>query len=459
LRYRRGPESDPFHYIFSSRGWLQDYDPPGEFPFWINLELTNTCQLDCLFCSRRLSARPQGHMDPGMAREIFSEAAGYPGAAVRFTGWGEPLLHPRIGEIASEAKKRGLKLKIYTNSLALTPKLFDLFLDIGLDDLQFSLQGLDGEQYEFNRRGARWHDTESRILMASERRGSEARPFLSILTSVLATELKGRDPDAFADRWLESVDKVAIDLTSLNFVSETEEARPYLDRQSSGLVRGRCVDVFLALEVKYDGSIQFCGQDSEGRECHTVGRFGEMSLSEAWRHPRLEAQRMLVGRALGHEGSPVCRNCYHNTTKYDLFKKAIGLAETAVEPNSAHVDAAVKGCGAVHGATAVKGCGAAAVNGGGTVHVAGAGAGKGGGAANGVAAANGTRAAHGVPAAKGAVPARAAGRGEATTVRGGDIGIGKERPEVGDGSGRTGSSAQGGQLALLRRSAEGEMLK
>lgn len=322
LSYRRGPASDPFNYIYSSRGWLADYDPPGPFPFWVNLEPTNACQLDCLFCSRRLSARPVGYLDPGMASEIFSEAAGR-GAAVRFTGWGEPLLHPRIGELCAEAKRRGVRLKIYTNGLALTPRLMDLFIDVGLDDLQFSLQGLDGAQYEFNRRGAAWEETESRILMASARRGGRERPFLSILTSVLGSELPGHDPERFAAAWLESVDKVAVDLTNLSFVAETEEARPHLAEQSAGLARGRCVDVFLALEVKHDGAIQFCGQDAEGRECHTIGRFGEMTLAEAWRHPRLEAQRDLVGRAMGHDGSPVCRNCYHNTDKYDVFKRAL----------------------------------------------------------------------------------------------------------------------------------------
>jgi hypothetical protein len=83
------------------------------------------------------------------------------------------------------------------------------------------------------------------------------------------------------------------------------------------------VDVFLAMEIKYDGSIQFCGQDAEGRESHTVGRFGEISLQEAWTSPKFESQRNLVGRGLGHAKNPVCADCYHNTSKYDLFKERL----------------------------------------------------------------------------------------------------------------------------------------
>jgi organic radical activating enzyme len=325
LFYRDGAESDPFGYIFRSPEWLERYDPPRSFPFWLNVEPTNVCNLDCLFCSRQLSARPLGRLSPTLAEAIFDEAAAHPGAAVRFTGWGEPLLHPEIGRLAALAKTKGLGLKIYTNGLTLTAELMDLFVELEVDDLQFSLQGLTPAQYERNRVGADFARLESRVALAAERRGRRKRPFLSLLTSALARELEEADANAFAARWLKLVDKVAVDLTNLNFVAGLDRVRPLLGEQSSGLRRGRCVDVFLALEIKYDGTIQFCGQDSQDRPEHTIGRFGEMSLAQAWRSPRMEAQRELVGRALGHQASPVCRACFHNTDKYDFFKKQASL--------------------------------------------------------------------------------------------------------------------------------------
>jgi hypothetical protein len=95
------------------------------------------------------------------------------------------------------------------------------------------------------------------------------------------------------------------------------------------------VDVFLALEVKHDGAIQFCGQDSRGLSDHTIGHFGQISLFEAWNGSIMEAKRDQVGRALGHEASPVCRNCYHNTDKYDLFKKGPEKSRSENEPDAA----------------------------------------------------------------------------------------------------------------------------
>jgi organic radical activating enzyme len=289
---------------------------------FVNLEATNVCQLDCIFCSRQLSDRPLGHLSLELAEIICQEMAQYPGAALRLTGWGEPLLHPQIGQLVSLIKHYGLKLKIYTNGLALTRELMDLFIEIKVDDLQFSLQGLTPEQYEFNRLRARHSQLEKRIRMAARQRGSAKRPFLSILTSVLADELAEGDPEAFTRKWLKLADKVAVDLTNLNFVASAERVKPLLARQSGGLKREKCVDLFLALEVKYDGSIQFCGQDAGGLEEHTIGHADHMSLAEAWTSPAMEAKRQAVGRNLKHEEFAVCRSCYHNTDKYDLFKKA-----------------------------------------------------------------------------------------------------------------------------------------
>jgi hypothetical protein len=194
------------------------------------------------------------------------------------------------------------------------------FIESGVDDLQFSLQGLTPFQYEKNRVGASYRLLEEKIEMASEIRGSRSKPFLSLLTSVLADEARQADPVAFTRRWLKTVDKVAVDLTNLNFVGGLNRVKPHLARQSKGLTRGLCVDVFLALEVKYDGSIQFCGQDANARPDHTIGGFPETSLAKAWLSPAMEAKRMAVGRNLGHDEFFVCENCYHNTDKYELFK-------------------------------------------------------------------------------------------------------------------------------------------
>ena len=63
---------------------------------------------------------------------------------VVFHLFGEPLLHPKIGEMIKMAKDHGLKTSLHTNASLLTEEKSVQILDSGLDILVFSFNG--GEQ-------------------------------------------------------------------------------------------------------------------------------------------------------------------------------------------------------------------------------------------------------------------------------------------------------------------------
>jgi MoaA/NifB/PqqE/SkfB family radical SAM enzyme len=328
LQYRNGERSDPFLFIYSDAGWLREYDPARPFPFWVNLEAANLCNLDCIFCSRQLSTGAKGFMDLDLLEKIVAEVRDRDKAAIRVAGWGEPLLHPRFADFVRIVKQAGVKMKLYTNGLLLTERLMEAFIDYGLDEIQFSMQGLNGDQYEFNRRKALFSDFEAKVRLAAhvrEKRGTD-RPFLSLLTSALKSELESASPRAFIDHWTPLVDKVAVDLTNLNFVRGLPRIQSLLADQALAMVHRACVDVFLAIEVKYDGTIEFCGQDADRHPGHTIGNIRHMTIQEAWRSPKMETHRQAVGRDLRHDEFPICKNCYPNTNKYDLFKDKYGPA-------------------------------------------------------------------------------------------------------------------------------------
>ena len=323
LYYKNGEQSDPFLFIFSDPGWLRDYDPPRTFPFWVNIESTNVCNLDCLFCSRQLATCARGYMSDETLGKIVREVAQYPPAAMRVAGWGEPLLHPKFLDHVRLIKASAIPLKVYTNGIKLTEEMMEGFIEAGLDELQFSMQGLTPEQYEFNRRKADFNIFQQNVEMAARVRGRlrSAKPFLSILTSVLKSELKSADPGHFIDHWSRYVDKIAVDLTNLNFVRHLDRVKELLDDQALCQVHKPCVDVFLAVEVNYNGVIEFCGQDANQTPDHILGRVSDSSIHEAWHSPKMEAHRQLVGRETRHDQLAICRNCYHNTDKYELFKE------------------------------------------------------------------------------------------------------------------------------------------
>jgi hypothetical protein len=82
-----------------------------------------------------------------------------------------------------------------------------------------------------------------------------------------------------------------------------------------------CVDVFLAIEVNYNGAIEFCGQDANQTPEHILGNVLDMTIHEAWHAEKMNAHRQAVGRDVKHDQLIICRDCYPNTSKYDLFKE------------------------------------------------------------------------------------------------------------------------------------------
>ncbi|RPJ57410.1 MAG: radical SAM protein [Acidobacteria bacterium] len=118
----------------------------------INLEPTFRCNLACEMCPRFSSEDP--HLD--MAAETYERICQFMSLAhtVDFTGWGEPLLHPRIFEMIRAAKTRGCVTSMTSNGTALNERNSASLLDSGLDRLAVSVDGVRAETYNAIRVGS-----------------------------------------------------------------------------------------------------------------------------------------------------------------------------------------------------------------------------------------------------------------------------------------------------------------
>ena len=120
------------------------------FPDYLDLELTNHCNLACTMCptGMNVSSRPKGFISSELMRRIILECSQY-GCGVRFVRWGEPLLHPHCVEYIKAVKSAGLLCHINTNGSLLDDGFISDILKCGLDSIKFSFQGLD--EYDYNR--------------------------------------------------------------------------------------------------------------------------------------------------------------------------------------------------------------------------------------------------------------------------------------------------------------------
>lgn len=127
---------------------------PGARPLltWLDLELTERCNCDCVHCSvNRPAGDPEAKRSELATAEVerlLEAAAGLGCLSVRLTG-GEPLLREDFADIYLFARKLGLRTMIFTNAALVTPALAELFARVPpLESLEVSVYGLERGTHE-----------------------------------------------------------------------------------------------------------------------------------------------------------------------------------------------------------------------------------------------------------------------------------------------------------------------
>ncbi len=129
----------------------------------IHLELTNVCNLNCVFCPKSVMTRPAGFIDTGLAKKAITEIAENGLCEkITFHVMGEPTLHPDFFEILDHAALQRLDVGLTTNGTALSGQIGKRLLDYELHQVDVSLQTPDEKSFALRKAGAltfrRYHD-------------------------------------------------------------------------------------------------------------------------------------------------------------------------------------------------------------------------------------------------------------------------------------------------------------
>ena len=122
-------------------------------------DISYGCNLDCVYCRRHSAINPG---DPEKAepaykdsflsldriKDTLDDALELMVEEVLLVGGGEPTIHPMFEDLVTEVKKRGLGLNFSTNGLVLKPKLVDLIIDNGVDNITISVSGVSYDSYK-----------------------------------------------------------------------------------------------------------------------------------------------------------------------------------------------------------------------------------------------------------------------------------------------------------------------
>jgi len=115
----------------------------------VYIEPTDRCNLRCRTCIRNNWTEPLGRMSDATFSRIIAGLRAFPlPLTVFFGGFGEPLSHPHIIDMVTQAKRLGASVELISNGTMLTEKMSRRLMDAGLDVLWVSLDGATPESYE-----------------------------------------------------------------------------------------------------------------------------------------------------------------------------------------------------------------------------------------------------------------------------------------------------------------------
>ena len=272
------------------------------FPDHVDIEASSACNMRCPMCFTVTDAFKANvkltTMSWALYTKIVDECVAEGAFSVRLSWRGEPTLNPRFVEMARYAKERGIKeVSSLTNALRLTPEMFEELVDIGMDWLTISFDGM-GETYNRIRKPARFDEAVAKIRRFHEikERRRSAKPVVKIQGVWPAVK---ENPQAFYDTFRGIVDQVAVN--------------PLLDylRKDRDVVYRKnftCPVLWQRLAVGADGKVGLCAHDEIGH--HIVGDVTTQSISEIWNGPALRAARAAHVKHLGVQTYSACAECF-----------------------------------------------------------------------------------------------------------------------------------------------------
>ena len=213
-------------------------------------------------------------MDFDFYKRIVDETEGY-GKIIYPNGCGEPLLYPKIVEAIDYANKKGRKTMFYTNASMLDRNMSEKLLEVGLNEIRFSVDGCDKKTFESLRLGLSWDVVLSNIVYFLNYKKQGGYRCKTMIRATIAKENKNRWND-IKDFWRKKgVNKIA-PVNEIHIPSPPEFLKP----KYSSLKSFYCKRPIQHLTITANGKVALCCVDYLGS--YVMGDLNKTSVLEAF---------------------------------------------------------------------------------------------------------------------------------------------------------------------------------
>jgi radical SAM protein with 4Fe4S-binding SPASM domain len=283
-----------------------------QFPKQINIDVTEFCNLACIHCPyETVSKKKKGvrhHLDRALHSKMLNDIVenGFASCSfLRYTGDGEPLMHPKLDQLIEDASSQtGLPINLTTNGILLTEEQGNRLLDAGVSVFDISIDAARPMTYEAVRRKGKLeiiHKNVRALIALKNRKNSNAR----VVVSFVKQAANAGEAEEFRIFWeREGIDFVVIrDMHSCS--GEIKEVAQQM-RQNAPAPRTPCRYPWERLIVKPDGKIVYCPAD--WLHMGVVGHLSKNSVSEVWNGAPMQALREAHVQN-DYSNHPFCSQC------------------------------------------------------------------------------------------------------------------------------------------------------
>lgn len=280
-----------------------------EFPRIMALEFTNVCNLRCPYCASQTGpVRGQrGFMADSTFARIASQLREFSLQTLRVIGGGEPTMHPRFAEFATQLRGAARVSTLTTNGQLFSEKN-SRQTAASFDIVEISVDGSDATEYEKYRVGGSF----KKLLSGIELLRSAAAQEHSKMVLHIRIMLKVSDIERVSDLrhyWGQHADSVSV--------------QHLFDRTGTGTnlftimpkVEGsfrQCEYPFKAMGICWNGDVPLCPAIEERLKVSDggmlLGNVNEESLLEIWHGPSLRRYRE-GHRTCDPSAAPLCVGC------------------------------------------------------------------------------------------------------------------------------------------------------
>ena len=266
------------------------------FPSQVIIDVTEVCNLACIHCphptfkqSEHYEAR---YLDPELNRKLVDEVRDFgPGGAqyIRYTGEGEPLIHPKGYEMIEYAvKNSGVFTTITTNGTIMNEKRTRRLLEAGVHMIDISIDAFADDTYARVRVNGDLKVTRAnvqRLIQWNRETGRGAKVVVSFVEQALNTH----EAAPFKAFWEDEGADFVVIRRQHSVAGSVVDISRLLKEKNKKLPRRPCVYPWERVVLNPRGHLSFCPADwVHGSE---LGDFHGTTIKDAWNGEFYQALR------------------------------------------------------------------------------------------------------------------------------------------------------------------------